>query len=340
MQLSKRTEKPRSLPRKLLHIRFFCGSYLTIVFAVWICIAVAGDRWWPATLALFGPRWLVSLPLMALIPAAIWYRRGWMLILPSAWIVLIQIMGFNIPWRGFFPRASPSPTLRVLTCNIHRSQLNPAALAQLISSVNPDVVALQEWTSRFDPLFDSSWNTRREGELFIASRLSIGSVTTIEGSDWAGPGQATTFTITTTFGKVNITNLHLASPHSQFEDVLDRGTNAGSRIESNSKTRLIQSRAVRLAVANLGGGMTLLMGDFNTPDDSAIFRTAWTDLSDAFRVAGWGFGYTYHAKKTLLRIDHILASSGWQCDRCWVGPDIGSPHRPLIAELRWIGPPP
>ena len=34
-----------------------------------------------------------------------------------------------------------------------------------------------------------------------------------------------------------------------------------------------------------------------------------------------------------VRIDHILAGPGWRCGRCWVGPDVGSPHRPLLADL-------
>jgi endonuclease/exonuclease/phosphatase (EEP) superfamily protein YafD len=38
-------------------------------------------------------------------------------------------------------------------------------------------------------------------------------------------------------------------------------------------------------------------------------------------------------RKTGVRIDHILAGHGWRCRRCWVGPNIGSAHRPVIADL-------
>jgi vancomycin resistance protein VanJ len=40
-----------------------------------------------------------------------------------------------------------------------------------------------------------------------------------------------------------------------------------------------------------------------------------------------------------VRIDHILAGPGWYCARCWVGPDVGSPHRPVLADLiaTWKG---
>jgi endonuclease/exonuclease/phosphatase (EEP) superfamily protein YafD len=83
----------------------------------------------------------------------------------------------------------------------------------------------------------------------------------------------------------------------------------------------------------------LVMGDFNTPPESAIFRRVWGRYTDAFASAGWGWGYTFFTmRKIAVRIDHILAGPGWYCERCWVGPDVGSPHRPLLAELILVQP--
>jgi vancomycin resistance protein VanJ len=78
---------------------------------------------------------------------------------------------------------------------------------------------------------------------------------------------------------------------------------------------------------------TLLAGDFNTPIDSDIFRSAWTGYTDAFNFAGIGVGTTYRVKRTWTRIDHILFNNDWQCRQCWLGPDVGSPHLPVIADL-------
>src|SRR2546423_1531418 len=36
---------------------FFCWLYLGITVAVWLFLHFAGDRWWIATLLLFGPLW-------------------------------------------------------------------------------------------------------------------------------------------------------------------------------------------------------------------------------------------------------------------------------------------
>ena len=36
-----------------------------------------------------------------------------------------------------------------------------------------------------------------------------------------------------------------------------------------------------------------------------------------------------------MRIDHILIGGLGQASQCWVGPDVGSPHRPVIAVAIW-----
>jgi endonuclease/exonuclease/phosphatase (EEP) superfamily protein YafD len=82
----------------------------------------------------------------------------------------------------------------------------------------------------------------------------------------------------------------------------------------------------------------LLAGDFNTPPESALFSQLWGGYTDAFSTAGWGWGYTFRSWKTTVRIDHILAGPGWSCERCWVGPYVGSPHRPVLADLTYSAP--
>jgi endonuclease/exonuclease/phosphatase family metal-dependent hydrolase len=72
------------------------------------------------------------------------------------------------------------------------------------------------------------------------------------------------------------------------------------------------------------------------PDDSPIFRqNLLPNFQDAFTAAGAGYGRTYHARWTQTRIDHILASPAFQVRSCYVGPDVGSAHRPVLAEIAW-----
>ena len=105
-------------------------------------------------------------------------------------------------------------------------------------------------------------------------------------------------------------------------------------IETNMARRWEQSEKAAQEASTVSGPL-LIVGDFNTPSESYLFRRVWAGYADAFTPAGWGWGYTFFNSRTMTRIDHILSGEGWNCSRCWVGPDIGSPHRPVLAELIW-----
>jgi endonuclease/exonuclease/phosphatase (EEP) superfamily protein YafD len=79
----------------------------------------------------------------------------------------------------------------------------------------------------------------------------------------------------------------------------------------------------------------LLAGDFNMPVESRIYRQAWGSFRNAFDEAGIGWGQTKQTRWFGTRIDHILYSSHWRCRKSWVGPSMGSDHRPMIADLEW-----
>jgi vancomycin resistance protein VanJ len=288
-------------------------------------------------MVLFGPRWFFVLPLLVLLPATLVLRRKSLCVLATAaWIGLVPIMGLSIPWRAALSHHQGGPALRVLTCNLHGTRTNAQALRSAIESQKPDIVALQEWSSAFDATFPrETWHTCRVGELLLASRYPIDDILPIDDRDFVQPGAAARFSVHTPNGVVQVVNLHLASPHNQFDDVLQRSASGGDAVESNSRCRRSQSMAIGRYVHGLGAA-TIVTGDFNTPDDSVIFRESWSGLSDAFQTAGWGFGYTYYAHKTSVRIDHLLAAGGLRCGGCWVGPEVGSPHRPVIADLEWI----
>jgi len=128
----------------------------------------------------------------------------------------------------------------------------------------------------------------------------------------------------------------LASPHRAFEATLHREPEGAEQINANSATRQLQSQAISRFIRTQGPTV-IVAGDFNTPQESNLFTRAWPGLSDAYATAGFGWGNTYHARWTDVRIDHILSGPAWRCRRCEVGPDVGSPHRPVIADLEWIG---
>jgi endonuclease/exonuclease/phosphatase family metal-dependent hydrolase len=74
-------------------------------------------------------------------------------------------------------------------------------------------------------------------------------------------------------------------------------------------------------------------GDFNMPSDDSTMAALRANFRFAFEDAGWGYGYTRPARLPWVRIDHILAGPEWYAVACRVGPDFGSDHLPVFAEL-------
>jgi endonuclease/exonuclease/phosphatase family metal-dependent hydrolase len=84
-------------------------------------------------------------------------------------VVLIPLIGFRLSLAA---EQSPRGDLRLLTCNIHRQQVHANRLAEFIAEVQPDVIALQDWSSvNHKRLFGGGdWNVCAKGELLVASR--------------------------------------------------------------------------------------------------------------------------------------------------------------------------
>jgi endonuclease/exonuclease/phosphatase (EEP) superfamily protein YafD len=89
---------------------------------------------------------------------------------------------------------------------------------------------------------------------------------------------------------------------------------------------------LRAGLAELRGVPLLVGGDFNVPPDQSSMAALGAQFRFAFEDAGWGYGYTRPTRYPWFRIDHLLASPEWVFTRCWVGPNVGSDHLPLIAE--------
>jgi len=246
-------------------------------------------------------------------------------------VLLFPVMELCLPWHLLTTASHKGPHICVLTCNLHGQ--NTDALSTLIAAAKPDVVAIQEWNeqSRGLAIGQGDCHTLRDGELYLASRYPISKA---EDSNQLRPPStmAVCYELNTPWGIVPFINLRLASPHQQLEAVRWRSASAPAGVRENSSMRLKQSQIISQYAASLGPTV-LLAGDFNTPEGSSILRQCWARFSDAFSVAGLGFGHTYYSRRVSTRIDYIMAGSSWRCRRCWIGPDVGSPHRPVIAEL-------
>lgn len=314
------------------------GGWLCLVGSVGAWVALrAGDVWAPATVAMYAPLPLLVVPPALLLAGALLFRRRalWTLT-PALLLTLGPVSGFCVPWGRLADDPTGGPRLRVMTCNMHYGRVSPDPLDRLIDEAGPDVVVLQEWRdgARSEALAGRDWHTHREPGQFLASRYPIRRADRVGSRSVGDTGSVARYELDTPAGVVTVFSAHLASPREGLGPVAAGETGGLEAVAANSALRWSQSRKLA-AAADRSTGAILVLGDLNTPPHSALFRRVWDGYTDAFGSAGWGWGFTFVARASSVRIDHILVGGGGRARRCWVGPDVGSPHRPVLADVAW-----
>lgn len=138
---------------------------------------------------------------------------------------------------------------------------------------------------------------------------------------------------------------HLNSPRHAFSKLRLRSIFTGEGSAEVDRFLTERRQESRLARNHVRDGQTglpqLVVGDFNMPVSSSVFRSHWSDLQSAFDTAGFGYGYTFpcDTKRSwppgvpFVRIDHILADENWSIEHCRIGRRNGSDHRMIAATL-------
>jgi endonuclease/exonuclease/phosphatase family metal-dependent hydrolase len=338
--------QPRPWWRRIVSISFagLVWLYVALLLAVWLVLYFCGDRWWLATVMLFGPRWICGLPLAVLVPAAaVWRRRLLWPLAAGAVIVAWPIMGLCLPWARLAGTAGPK--IRLLTCNLKGRCYDNAVLNDLIYDTAPDIVTLQGCYGNFRIHWPEGWHVVQKGELLVASRYPVREVTLLSGPRIGHVFQRPNVyycLVSLPQGDTAVCSVHLPSPHYGLAEAMDRhtliSTRGSDRIDRESEDRRRQSETAVEMTADMHGPL-IVAGDFNVTADSPIYRQTWARFDNAFSRSGFGYGHTERPYKLGwrfgIRIDHVLCSPDWQPCRCWIGPEVGSDHLPLIADLAW-----
>lgn len=330
-------------------VRVCSWLYSIAIAAYWLTIELGGDRSWFATLLLFGPRWIVAVPLFGLLAAAaVWRRRSlWLLSMAGVFVVFcpldfrLSVSGVRATWSGFSAsqrRArhwADRHTLRVLTANVDLAKGGRPKLDDLVNAMQPDVVALQECEASLDPHFlnATDWQSRREHNLWLASRWPIVRHEKVYDDGQLGYWGtiALLCELETPGGRIAVVNVHLETPREGIDAVLTDGLSGWIALQDDIRRRAkISALARKLAETSLP---TIVLGDFNMPVESAIYRRDWGGFQNAFSARGLGFGNTKFTRWFGVRIDHVLADTKWSVADSVVAGDIGSDHRPLLADL-------
>lgn len=321
-------------------VGYACWANLVIVTLIWLTMRLAGDRWWVATVLIFGARWVWIGPVVLLAPAALAYRRRLLwVVFAAAALVLVPIMGFTVPLS--IPHQSRSVgTLYVLSCNVDGENMNADAFFRLVNAHQPDLIMCQEWApaDAVSPVLSQlGWHVRVERGLFFASRFPILSARLVPTQEnWRDLDAI--YRLQVPFGVITVINVHLETPRKGLE-ALRQGRRSQIQPVIDNMVRRRQESELVSRLAHQIKGPLFVEGDFNLPPDSAIFRDNWTWLDDAFSQAGWGYGYTKYMPYWGIRIDHLLTGPGWTVKSCQVQPDVASDHLPLFTQLEYSPPP-
>jgi endonuclease/exonuclease/phosphatase (EEP) superfamily protein YafD len=299
------------------------------------------DVWWPATVLLFGPRWVLLLPVGALALAAVVRDRALMLPLAVAAAVIVgPIMGFRTGWRALLVRPDADRDITVVTFNIGGASFRSGP-GELLAEWAADVAAIQECGHPFSAAIYElrGWHVyaQSEGSQCLLSRFPILETHVMDAEvigRAGGSGLVVSHLLQGDRGTFWITNVHLETPREGLLLLRDGRVGEGVDVlERDMYLREIEQRRAR-TFAGQRSGRHIVVGDFNTPPESRFFRTEWRGWTNAFSAVGRGLGATRLSGWVRARIDHVLVDDSWRVVEARPARDVGSDHLPMIATVR------
>ncbi len=292
-----------------------------------------GDRWLLVRLGNFFAPWLF----MALTPAlmvALLARRPWLL---RFVLVLGLVFGVRY-WPLLAPRLSllragtSVSELRVMTFNVNWANRNALDIAGLVRAESPDVVAMQELTEDLAILLHAELASEYPYFLLDNSMGLTGLISRYPMKAQSVPPalrHTRRATVETPGGAVTIWNIHLSTAVSQ------RGW------ESQREMAAVIARESKGEADPL-----IVLGDFNTTDQTENYRLIAAPLTDVHWAVGHGFGFTFPDLRRytdsspilgpVVRIDHVFVSQHFSPYEIHVvASGYGSDHRPVVATLHF-----
>lgn len=267
-------------------------------------------------------------------------RRRRRALVPLALALCSGIWAYTDAWRHNAPPPPAGPTLRVLFWNIAGGVTGLDRVTEVIRQAPADVVALAE---ALPP-------GPRRGLLGRAGTQALQAAADARAAYWraALPGW---YVHVDPSGIALLSRVPLAEPQPGMLG-WDALTAFGRCVSTEVE---VGGRAVKLLVVDVPNKRgrsrfvplshlyelldqqppdvpLLLMGDFNTPRDSAHLVPLQQRMQHAFDAAGRGYGATWPMPLPVLQIDHAWASPSLLLHRCTLGWSLLSDHRAVLVE--------
>jgi vancomycin resistance protein VanJ len=316
--------------------------FVAIVLAWNVLKLYPGDRWTLVRLGSYMAPWLC----MGLLPAfAIVLLSRRRLLIAFALVAAVSMAGRF--WYLFTPQpaavsaeAGSAHQLRVMTFNVHYANHDAQAIAILIDTEAPDVIAIQELVDEHARLLQPRLASAYPYQLLnAAAGLALISRYPLKNQPLPlSVGRVQHALIELPEGEISMWNLHPRPTLKPGRWALQKETMAAVAQALEAETR-----------------PTIVLGDFNTTDQEENYQLIAGHLRDVQQAVGQGFGFTFPepnalhrmislpwparsliVTKPIIRIDHILVSNHFIPQEIHVVPDAaGSDHRPVVATLQY-----
>lgn len=305
-----------------------------------------GDSWWLRFYDIFG--YLLYLPLPVFLLLLLFPGRRW-----RALALTIPLLFFCYEYgAAFTPKtyfastavAQAETPLRVMTWNTYFKNSEVENLVSAVQHERPDILAVQEFGADYAKEFAAtlksnlpyqltypSWNPSGYA---LFSRYPLKEVLQPLAGSRACPCIQATATINER--DVTIIVIHPTIPY--FDIDFSRRLPLPTSFDTYRQDYQHQIVLQRIAKAD---GPLLVVGDFNATDRMSIIQQYRQILTDSYREAGWGFGFTFPYEATfhsfelpsLVRLDYIFHDDFWRATRSWIGQAHGADHRYVVADL-------
>jgi vancomycin resistance protein VanJ len=306
---------------------------LVVTTALWTLV----DAWWFMTPLGYGPRWLwAGLAVVPQLALGVPPTRRLAASVLTLLLVAVGILGWRLPSPALarVSAEAAGDEVRLVSYNAGVGGDRANAMAAHAASLGADIIAIVECGAKGGMTALQGYTTERLGEVCLWSRIPLASPLEAMPREpatigWSGSTVRASLQIGSDTVPLGI--VHLRSVRNELTEFLDVSEIPG---QSDLMAARMSKRVLGSQISSAWlRDVPIVVGDFNLVPESRRFRTDWGHLRSSWRRSSIGTGYTWHSRWHGLRIDHILVSPDVQVTKAWVGPDLGSDHRPVIADL-------
>ena len=311
----------------------FIGFYASALISFLVGVLPWFNQWpligYPI---LFLPRtwvflWLI--PILFLKPSA--FLQQIKLFIVSLFFIVFYHINYQVPFSKWF-NASVDADIRLMSANLGGIKKGNYKLKKQIEYSNLDLVAFQESSKSLSlSLIPENWYLVCVKGNCISSKYSIELLNSQSRRILGGWGNiAALFKVKVKNNYIYFLNVHLETPRKGIENFQLSKLNFNA-IYENAEQRYIESGIISEWVKDKAP--LIIMGDFNMPIESAIYRQYFSGYNNAFNDAGLGLGYTKYTRLSGIRIDHILTDQNFITVNSWVEDEFGGDHRAILADI-------